>query len=323
MSGKLAVLIPVYNGGGLLLESVHSCAAAGLHPDRYEILVVDNCSTDAAVDRLPTKGADGAGIRLFRNSSNLGRVGNWNRAVEIAREEGFTYAAFLFVGDRWLANGSLPETLDQMDATGAGFALSRFWIARADGKPIHLARRVSFRGRHLVIDGVRLVKEMLLSGTLPLAPMQANLYRLSSREPLRFDTARPEDTDIGATVRYLTRMTGPALLSAEPFFLWTAHSGRFYFTKDMWEFLGTIPVCLREAGAQVGAEVDWARAHAILFLHSVFTVIRLYRWTCWPGELTKALRMTFLAEGGARLRSALSVLFRKCFLKQSAVHLDA
>ncbi len=43
-SERLAVLIPVYNGGEHLRLSLSSCAEAGLSPSQYEIIVVDNCS---------------------------------------------------------------------------------------------------------------------------------------------------------------------------------------------------------------------------------------------------------------------------------------
>jgi glycosyltransferase involved in cell wall biosynthesis len=129
MNGKLAVLMPVFNGGALLEESIRSCAESGLDPQRYEILLVDNCSTDGAVDRLAAAKPGAVPVRIFRNSGNLGRIGNWNRAVEIAEEEGFAWATFLFVGDVWLPGGSLPRILALMEEHGADFALSsRRWI---------------------------------------------------------------------------------------------------------------------------------------------------------------------------------------------------
>jgi hypothetical protein len=34
LGGKIAILVPAYNGGGLLWETVMSVARAGLPPDR-------------------------------------------------------------------------------------------------------------------------------------------------------------------------------------------------------------------------------------------------------------------------------------------------
>ena len=47
-SGKIAILIPTYNGGALLHESVESAAAAGMPADSYEIVVSDNASDDGS-----------------------------------------------------------------------------------------------------------------------------------------------------------------------------------------------------------------------------------------------------------------------------------
>src|SRR4051812_38608962 len=120
----LAVLVPVFNGGANLLRSISSCASAGLRGDEYEIIVVDNCSTDDAVDRLPQFDAAGARIHVFRNESNIGRVANWNRAMELALELGFRQITFLFAGDTWKHGTALRNLLDHVRATDAraGFA---------------------------------------------------------------------------------------------------------------------------------------------------------------------------------------------------------
>jgi hypothetical protein len=52
-SQKLAVLMPVFNGGQSLLSSLNSCAQAGLPGTQYEIIIVDNCSTDGATTSPP------------------------------------------------------------------------------------------------------------------------------------------------------------------------------------------------------------------------------------------------------------------------------
>ncbi len=110
---KLAVLVPVFNGGRNLAASLRSCAASGLHPDQYEIIVVDNGSTDDAVSKLPAVNPGGAPVRVFSNGSNIGRVQNWNRALEIAADLGFRWVTFPVrrrrVDSGQRAPGSLPS----------------------------------------------------------------------------------------------------------------------------------------------------------------------------------------------------------------------
>ena len=73
MGKNLAVLIPVYNGGSLLKETVESCAQAGLDPATYEIIVVDNCSTDGTRELYPEVAALSDKIRIFMHKKNLGK----------------------------------------------------------------------------------------------------------------------------------------------------------------------------------------------------------------------------------------------------------
>ncbi|HMA49848.1 MAG TPA: glycosyltransferase, partial [Magnetospirillaceae bacterium] len=99
MNGRIAILVPVFNGGALLAETLASPALAGLPADSYAILVSDNASTDGSTAWLGERDAQGAPVLLRSNETNLGRVGNWNRAVEWAEELGFSHALFLMAGD--------------------------------------------------------------------------------------------------------------------------------------------------------------------------------------------------------------------------------
>src|SRR5882724_9567541 len=133
MTDKLAVLIPVYNGGDLLVESVRSCRDAALECP-YTIIVVDNCSTDGAVEKLLSVDLAGASMQVHRNPTNLGRIVNWNRALEIAENQGFQWATFLFVGDSWIPEGSLRRLLSIMKDAEAVFGMAPYLVATEAGK---------------------------------------------------------------------------------------------------------------------------------------------------------------------------------------------
>lgn len=125
MNGKLAVLIPVYNGGKLLHQTVASCARSGLHPDSYEILVVDDGSTDGAAEILPTCDPAGALVWVYRNASTLGRMANLNRCVALAEAEDFEYFTFLLVGDSFEPDHALPALLEELKTSGAVIATGK------------------------------------------------------------------------------------------------------------------------------------------------------------------------------------------------------
>lgn len=78
---RLTVLIAVHDGGDYLREAVASVLAQ-TYGD-FELLLVDDASTDAAVDALPRDPR----IRVVRNERNLGQVTSLNRGLAEARGE--------------------------------------------------------------------------------------------------------------------------------------------------------------------------------------------------------------------------------------------
>ena len=46
---KLTIAIPTFNGGKNLERAIRSCGNIQLSTDDYEILVIDNCSTDESI----------------------------------------------------------------------------------------------------------------------------------------------------------------------------------------------------------------------------------------------------------------------------------
>lgn len=84
---RVSIVIPVHNQIAYTFACLRSLAAhAGATP--FEVIVVDDASTDATAARLATV----AGIRVLRNERNLGFVGACNAGAAAARGE---FLAFL------------------------------------------------------------------------------------------------------------------------------------------------------------------------------------------------------------------------------------
>lgn len=91
---KVSICIPTYNGARYL-EACLDSVLNQTYSD-FEILVVDDGSTDTTFEILERYSASNQRIRLVRNKNNLGLVSNWNRCIELAQGE---WIKFVFQDD--------------------------------------------------------------------------------------------------------------------------------------------------------------------------------------------------------------------------------
>jgi hypothetical protein len=318
VSPELGVFVPVYNGGDLLLETVASCVDAGLPEDRYRVLVLDNGSTDGAVDEVERRYGDR--VEVIRNETNLGRIGNWNRCVETAEQRGFRFFSFLFVGDRWVSGENLAATLERMRHSTAAVALSAFEIRGRDNRLVRTARRFSLSARFVEVGGGEFLEAVIRTGVVPIAPLQADIFRVLPDGNLRFDPAAPGGTDIEATVDLLCRTGRGVLLSAAPFMAWRQHPGRFFMNHDLMAFAGEWTAQLRRLSIRTGKPVDWPLANALLVLNTALSAWMFVPLRRWPREGRGLLRQLRERGGGvsaaALLRyAAEQILFGRSILR--------
>ncbi len=96
LSAKTLIAIPAYNAEEFIARTLRSCVNQTL---KSAILVVDNCSTDNTREIVKEFQEQYDNIQLVVNEWNLGRVGNWNRCLELFNESESEYIKFLFTGD--------------------------------------------------------------------------------------------------------------------------------------------------------------------------------------------------------------------------------
>jgi glycosyltransferase involved in cell wall biosynthesis len=78
MTEDISVILPVYNGGSYLRESVES--VMNQSHSNFEFIILDDCSTDGSWEYL--KSLTNAKIKLFRNSENKGLFFNLNWLIK-------------------------------------------------------------------------------------------------------------------------------------------------------------------------------------------------------------------------------------------------
>src|ERR1700730_17966377 len=111
MKPAVSICIPTYNGSTYLPACLDS-ALSQTYSD-FELLIVDDCSSDDSVDIAKAYAKRDSRIQVFVNDHNLGLVGNWNRSVQLSRGE---WVKFIFQDDL-----IRPECLGRMLSVATKF----------------------------------------------------------------------------------------------------------------------------------------------------------------------------------------------------------
>ena len=85
---KVTVVIPMFNEGEAIKETLQSLLASDYPRDKFEVVVVDDCSSDNSYElaREMARGTNGQ-LRVIRNRHNLGKRRSINRAVAASQAE--------------------------------------------------------------------------------------------------------------------------------------------------------------------------------------------------------------------------------------------
>ena len=104
---KVSVIVPVYNPGPNIDDCIDSLLGQTLPPDEYELIFVDDGSTDGTPARLDALAAEHAHVRVehIPNSGWPGRPRNLG--IDMARGE---YVYFVD-NDDWLGEDALERLL--------------------------------------------------------------------------------------------------------------------------------------------------------------------------------------------------------------------
>jgi GT2 family glycosyltransferase len=101
---RVLVVIPVYNNLALTVGCIEFLKKNTVW--KYEVLVIDNGSTDGTGEWLESMHSRGEIQYVKRNSENWGVAKSWNWGIELARKLGYKWIVFLNndtePGEKWM-----------------------------------------------------------------------------------------------------------------------------------------------------------------------------------------------------------------------------
>lgn len=112
MEPVISIVVPVYNQIATTLECLRSVVGSGCRFAEFELVIVDDASTDPQAERLRAL----PGITYHRNRENVGFVGSCNVGARLARGR---YLVFLN-SDTLVTPGWLEQLISRLEEPGVG-----------------------------------------------------------------------------------------------------------------------------------------------------------------------------------------------------------
>lgn len=175
-ANKVSILIPVFNREVLLDECIQS--AINQTHNNFEVIVVDNASTDntwAVCEQWATKDKR---VRIFRNEENLGPVRNWLRCIEEAKGE---YCKVLFSDDKLMPN-CIEVMINTLKASNAEVVISSVLIGETEEKS-----KVFYNQNNLQRFNQLEYIDQVIVGSLPVSPGAVMMRTSAARANLHLD----------------------------------------------------------------------------------------------------------------------------------------
>jgi glycosyltransferase involved in cell wall biosynthesis len=127
----VSILIPCYNAAPYLADTIESVQSQTFQD--WELLIIDDCSTDNSYDIAQFYSQSNSKIRLIRNEENLGMIGNWNKGISLCSSPLFVK---LDADDLWDST-MLSKSINILEKNRhIGLVFTRFTTIDASGKTV-------------------------------------------------------------------------------------------------------------------------------------------------------------------------------------------
>lgn len=131
MNAKVSIITPLYNSEAFISETINSVLKQTF--SNWELLLIDDCSSDKTIEIVKTFADQNPKITLFKNEKNLGAALSRNKGIERAKGD---YIAFLDADDLWKPK-KLEKQLTFMETQNCDVCFSSYEQINEFGTPLN------------------------------------------------------------------------------------------------------------------------------------------------------------------------------------------
>jgi len=169
---RLTIAIPNFNGGEKLKRAVTSCKLIKMPQNEFDILVVDNKSTDNSFKIIDELKKEFPNLRVIKNQENVGRIQNWNICIKNCNSK---YMTFLFINDLISKHNNIEQIIEILDSDDS-ISLSLSPVIKKENTTEYLKRK--YFDNPVKCSSKKIAEYSLKRGLFPFGFIESNIYRV-------------------------------------------------------------------------------------------------------------------------------------------------
>ena len=169
---RLTIAIPNFNGGEKLKKAVTSCKLIKIPQNEFDILIVDNKSTDNSFEIIDELKKEFPNLRVIKNQENVGRIQNWNVCIKNCNSK---YMTFLFINDLISKHNNIEQIIEILDSDDS-ISLSLSPVIKKENTTEYLKRK--YFDNPVKCSSKKIAEYSLKRGLFPFGFIESNIYRV-------------------------------------------------------------------------------------------------------------------------------------------------
>ena len=169
---RLTIAIPNFNGGEKLKKAVTSCKLIKMPQNEFDILIVDNKSTDNSFEIIDELKKEFPNLRVIKNQENVGRIQNWNVCIKNCNSK---YMTFLFINDLISKHNNIEQIIEILDSDDS-ISLSLSPVIKKENTTEYLKRK--YFDNPVKCSSKKIAEYSLKRGLFPFGFIESNIYRV-------------------------------------------------------------------------------------------------------------------------------------------------